>query len=436
MTAGLTGRLTAFVQALRAHGIPVGPGETVDAAAVAELLGLAHREQLRAGLAAALLRGQQQRRVFDATFDLYFPLRVGGVSAEASRDELRERLARALAADDRAALAGLAAEAVGALGRFGNPPGSGGWSASQTLDRLRPQTLLAGLLAERQELRARQQPQFTDRLAADQFRHRIDFFRALVATEARRRAAELAGTDEIARRAVTPSVERTDFLYANHAQLAELRRTVQPLARRLATRLAARRRRAARGSIDLRRTVRRSLGTGGVPLRPAYRQRRPQRPELVLLCDVSNSVAGFSDFTALLVQALRDQFSRVRVFAFVNQLAEVTDGGLDRARMVGLHGYSDYGTALGQFADRHLAAVTPRSTVLVLGDARTNRRDPNLAALARIALRARRVYWLNPEPPSLWNTGDSAAAEYASVVPMHPCRNADQLGRFVERLLP
>jgi uncharacterized protein with von Willebrand factor type A (vWA) domain len=431
---GLPERLTAFVHALRGHGVAVGPGETVDAAAVVEVLGLAHRERLREGLAAALLRGERQRAVFDAAFDLYFPLRVGAPDGPSSVEELRDRLARALAEDDRAALAGLAAEAVQGLGRFGNQPGSGGWSASQTLDRLRPQTLLARVLAG---LRAgRPGEEFTDRLEADEIRRRIDAFREQVATEARRRAAELRGTDEIARRAVTPSVDRTDFLYASQAQLAELRRTVQPLARRLATRLAARRRRAARGRIDLRRTVRRSLGTGGVPLRPAYRQRRPQRPELVLLCDVSNSVSGFTDFTMLLVRALRDQFSRVRVFAFVNRVDEVTDGSLDRARLVGLHGYSDYGSALGEFTERYLDAVTPRTSVLVLGDARNNRRDPNLPALRGIAARARRVYWLNPEPLSLWNTGDSAAAAYGAVVPMRPCRNARQLGEFIERLLP
>ncbi|WP_198042225.1 vWA domain-containing protein [Kitasatospora azatica] len=434
VTGGVPERLTSFVHALRGHGVRVGPGETLDAGAVVAVLGLEHRERLRAGLASALLRGEGQRAVFDATFDLYFPLRVGAPQGESSVAELRERLAEALAANDRAALAGLAAEAVQALGQFGNPPGSGGWSAAQTLDRLRPQTLLARVLAGQRQ--GRSVPEFTDRLEAEEIRRRIGAFRAQVGTEARRRAAELSGTDEIARRAVAPSVDRTDFLFANQAQLAELRRTVQPLARKLATRLAARRRRAARGQIDLRRTLRRSLSTGGVPLRPAYRRRRPQRPELVLLCDVSSSVAGFTDFTMLLVQALRDQFSKVRVFAFVNRTDEVTDGDLARATVTGHHPYSDYGTALGEFTERYLEAVTPRTAVLILGDARNNRRDPNLPALKLIADRARRVYWLNPEPPALWSTGDSAAAEYAGVVTMRPCRNARQLGQFIERLLP
>jgi uncharacterized protein with von Willebrand factor type A (vWA) domain len=303
----------------------------------------------------------------------------------------------------------------------------------------------------RADLRARGTAEgFADRLLDDEIRRRIEAFRGMVAAEARRRVAERRGRDEIARRAVAPSADRVDFLFAGRDQLAELRRAVQPLARKLATRLAARRRRAARGTIDLRRTLRGSLSTGGVPMRPVLRRRRPVRPELVLLCDVSGSVSGFSDFTMLLVQALHDQFSKVRVFAFVNRIDEVT-GLLEHGRadpeglgariraeatLTGWHGSSDYGVSLGEFAERYGAAVGPRSTVFVLGDARTNNLDPNLAAVRRIAGQARRVYWLNPEARSLWGTGDSAAPDYAELVEMHECRTARQLSGLIARLLP
>ncbi|MFE2630346.1 VWA domain-containing protein, partial [Streptomyces sp. NPDC059374] len=293
-------------------------------------------------------------------------------------------------------------------------------------------------------------PGYTDRRLEAEVRRRIDAFRAMVAAEARRRVAERRGRDEIARRGVRPTADRVDFLFAGRDQLAELRRTVQPLARKLATRLAARRRRASRGSIDLRRTLRGSLSTGGVPMRPVLRRRRPARPELVLLCDVSGSVSGFSDFTMLLVQALHEQFSKVRVFAFVNRVDEVT-GLLERgaadpeglaariqgeAGVTGYHGSSDYGMALGEFAERYEEAVGPRTTVFVLGDARTNMSDPGLPAVRRIARRARRVYWLNPEQRSRWGTGDSAAPAYAELVEMHECRTARQLSALVGRLLP
>jgi len=185
-------------------------------------------------------------------------------------------------------------------------------------------------------------------------------------------------------------------------------------------------------------------------MRPVLRRRRPARPELVMLCDVSGSVSGFSDFTMLLMQALHDQFSKVRVFAFVNRIDEVTrllvHGAADpeglgarirtEATLTGWHGSSDYGVALGEFAERYGDAVGPRTTVFVLGDARTNMSDPNLAAVRQTAERARRVYWLNPEPHALWGTGDSAAPEYAELVEMHECRNARQLGALITRLLP
>ncbi|QIY74713.1 VWA domain-containing protein [Streptomyces sp. RLB1-33] len=454
---GVAERLTGLVGALRAHGVRIGTGETVDAAQAVAALGLTDRELLREGLAATLLHGTGQRRVFDPVFDLYFPRLVGAPMSEgqesdalaADREELRDRLAAALAAGDRETLERLAIEAVDGFGGYGSSPGSDGWSSYQTLDRLRPQTLMARV---RDSVRARQDGAagFADRLLEDEIRRRIEMFRALVATEARRRVAERRGRDELARRAVAPTADRVDFLFAGRDRLAELRRTVQPLARKLATRLAARRRRAARGTIDLRRTLRGSLSTGGVPMRPVLRRRRPVRPELVLLCDVSGSVAGFSDFTMLLVQALHDQFSKVRVFAFVNRIDEVTGllvhGAADpeglgarirsEATLTGWHGSSDYGVAFGEFAERYVDAVGPRTTVFVLGDARTNMGDPNLPAVRRFSERARRVYWLNPEPLSQWGTGDSAAPEYAGLVEMHECRNVRQLSGLIGRLLP
>jgi uncharacterized protein with von Willebrand factor type A (vWA) domain len=185
-------------------------------------------------------------------------------------------------------------------------------------------------------------------------------------------------------------------------------------------------------------------------MHPVLRRRRPVRPELVLLCDVSGSVSGFSDFTMLLVQALHDQFSKVRVFAFVNRVDEVTGllvrgaadpghlsaGILSQAAVTGWHGSSDYGAAFGEFTERYADAVGSRTTVFVLGDARTNMSDPNLPAVQHISERARRVYWLNPEARSQWGTGDSAAPDYAALVEMYECRNARQLSALISRLLP
>jgi uncharacterized protein with von Willebrand factor type A (vWA) domain len=458
-TDDLAGRLVEFVGALRSKGVPAGTSETVDAAAVMKVLGLDRRDLLREGLASALVRRGGQRDVFDMTFDLYFPAGTGTPQAvldsdDVDIDDLRDLLAMALADDDSRALEQVAGIAVDLLGQVGEGGSStGGWSAYQTLERMRPQTLLVQALEFRgggqgpgQGLQSAT-PQVTDRLERDEVRRNIDRFRALVASEARRRTAERRGREVVTRHAVRPGSDRIDFLSANRQQLEELRTTVRPLSRKLATRLAARRRRAQRGRIDVRRTLRRSMSTGGVPMKPAFAKPHPARPELVLLCDVSGSVAGFSGFTMLLVQALSDQFSKVRVFAFVNAMDEVTDivkdtsGDLgpriaQEARITKWHTSSDYGEAFGDFAELFMDAVGPRTSVLILGDARNNNQDPNLSALHAIGRHARRIFWLNPEHSMRWGLGDSLAPVYAEVVEMHECCNVDQLSRFITRLLP
>ncbi|HVL82935.1 MAG TPA: VWA domain-containing protein, partial [Pseudonocardia sp.] len=340
-------------------------------------------------------------------------------------------------------------EALSASGAGGQGAGSRpSWSAYQALRALSPETLLARIVADLQRGREPDSP-FADEVLRREIRHRIAAFRKMVTDEVRRRTAEARGRDQVARTAVPKQPEQLEFLSAHAEQLAQLRRIVHPLARRLASRLAVRRRHARRGTLDMRRTLRRSMSTGGVPMRPAYRTRRPGRPELVVLCDVSGSVAGFSHFTLLLVQALREQFSRVRVFAFVEKADEVTHlfapgvelaGVMQRvlreADLVAFDGHSDYGGALGGFAEHWGDAVGPRSSLLVLGDARTNYRDPNLTVLRRLVGQARHAHWLNPEPRGQWGSGDSAALRYADVLPMHECRTAGQLAAVVEALLP
>lgn len=465
---GLPGHLVDFVGALRAHGVAVGPGETVDAAQVLGALDLLHREHLREGLAAALLRRSGQRQAFDTLFELYFPVALGAGSnvVEVPRvddaddgpvdiDALRDILADLLRDGDSAALTEFARAVVDALGRSGaagtGVQGAGtqpSWSAYQALRMLSPETLLARIVADLQA-GSGEQNAFADEVLRREIRDRIAAFRKMITDEVRRRTAEIRGRDRVARTAVPKQAEQVEFLSAYADQLAQLRRTVHPLARRLASRLAVRRKHAKRGQLDMRRTLRRSMSTGGVPMRPAFRTRRPGRPELVVLCDVSGSVAGFSHFTLLLVQALREQFSKVRVFAFVERTDEVThlfapgaelSGVMQRvlreADLVSFDGHSDYGGALGDFAEHWGDAITARSSLLILGDARTNYRDPNLTVLRRLVGQARHAHWLNPEPRRQWGSGDSAALRYADVLPMHECRTAAQLADVVEALLP
>ena len=222
-----------------------------------------------------------------------------------------------------------------------------------------------------------------------------------------------------------------------------------PLARQLGSRLAARRRRHRHGAIDMRKTMRRSMSTGGVPVELVLRKPRPARPELVVLCDVSGSVAGFSHFTLQLVHSLREQFSRVRVFAFVDTTDEVTsffESGSDlgaamsrmvhEAEIVTYDGHSDYGHALSGFADRYAHTLTRTGSLLILGDGRNNYRDPAVDALEFVSERVGHTHWLNPEPKRQWGTGDSMARLYSQYVPMHECRNVEQLTAVVAGLLP
>ncbi|NMH96731.1 vWA domain-containing protein [Pseudonocardia acidicola] len=466
---GLPGHLVDFVAALRRHGVAVGPGETVDAAQVLSVIELLQREQLREGLAAALLRRSGQRQAFDTLFDLYFPAAIGAGTGEVDvpregdsddgpvdLDALRDILADLLRDGDTTALQELARAVVDALGRSG-ASGTGAssagtapsWSAYQALRMLSPETLLARIMRDLKAGTGGEISDFTDEMLRREIRDRIARFRKMITDEVRRRTAETRGREQVAKTAVPKQAEQVEFLSAYADQLAQLRRTVHPLARRLASRLAVRRKHAKRGKLDMRRTLRRSMSTGGVPMRPAFRTRRPGRPELVILCDVSGSVAGFSHFTLLLVQALREQFSKVRVFAFVERADEVThllapraelSGVMSRvlreADLVAFDGHSDYGGSFGSFAEYWGDAVTPRSSLLILGDGRTNYRDPNLVVLRRLVGQARHAHWLNPEPRRQWGSGDSAAMRYADVLPMHECRTAGQLADVVEALLP
>lgn len=449
-------RLVELTGSLREHGVDVGTSDVADAGRVALTLGLTDRRRLRTGLACAMLRRSGDREVFDQLFDLYFPAAPGRrtLAAATSTDQLRDALVRALAADDTVALEALAAAAVDLLGEVANGDERQGYSSAQTIVRLQPQRAIA---AAQQQSRGSgsgqtglngQGEQLSYRFDRDEMRTRVAAFRRHVEAEALRRNTGIRSRERVARFGVSGGIEQRDFLAASTRDLAELRRHIDPLARKLAARMSARRR-SGNGTLDLRRTLRASMATGGVPIDPVYRDRRRHRPDLVVLADMSGSVGGFSTFTMLLMQALHAQFRAVRTYGFVSSSAEITDllritgpgqslSGWARGRPeFTRHGSSSsYGTALRGFAQRELAGIGPRSTVLILGDARTNYGSPGIEHLIAITRRARHSAWLNPEPARLWDTGDSEAARYAAVIDMHECRNLDQLRVFVSRVLP
>jgi uncharacterized protein with von Willebrand factor type A (vWA) domain len=207
--------------------------------------------------------------------------------------------------------------------------------------------------------------------------------------------------------------------------LAQVHRAVAQLKKRIATLGHEQRGRRRSQAVDVRRTMRASLETGGVPLRLKFRPKRPRRPEIYVLCDVSTSVSSASVFFLSVLHALHDSFRKLRSFVFIERISEVTEifeherdfrAISERVSSEGgvadVSGYTDYGRVWLEFLEEIAEELGPRSTVIVLGDARTNGREPHAEVFGRISERAGRTFWLNPEPKLYWNYGDSVMQAY------------------------
>ena len=450
--------LGSFIGELREVGLPVSTAEALDAAAALEVIEIGDRAAVREALAATLVKAPRHRASFDTAFDVFFGLGAGddgfervadgdgsdgAVAAEpaAQVTELLNQLAAALQSGDGEALRRAVEEAVSRLSGFqrGRPVG-GRYYLYRVLQRLEGlEDMLQG---------DDQADGLDGRLRRDEVDALMERLRAALKAEIVRRLVADRGAESVARTLRTPLVEDLDLMHATRSELELIEAAVTPLARKLATRLAHRRRHGSHGRLDLRRTIRRSLAHGGALIDPRFKPPRRSKPELVLLCDVSGSMATFARFTMQLTYAIGNQFSRVRSFAFVDEIDEVTGyfgPGTDfatsisemsqRARVVGYDGHSDYGSVFVSFAERYGSAVTPQSTLIVTGDARNNYRDPAAASLAEIADRARSAVWLNPEARRFWDTGDSIMSLYGAMFDsLHEVRTLRQLEAFVETI--
>jgi len=452
----LVDRVLDLVVALRRAGLPAAQTGAIDAVRVLREIDLSNREQVREALAAVVVSAPSQRATFDELFELYLPAHPGGqgTGADAPVDEAGDpaeetfqEVLDALGAGDAEAIGRAARRAVERHGRVEGRDGRVTYFQYRVMRAVDVPALLAALLEADQDEREEPLSALEERLLRDTFEARVRQLREQIEVAIRQHAVQDRGLEQVAARVVRPPIEERDLFQLNREEREELQTQLRPLARKLATRIAARRRPGRDGRLDIPRTVRRSLLTGGVPFDPAFRPRRPHKPELVLLCDVSGSVASFSRFTLQLVHALQERFVTVRSFAFIDELDEVTrwfaTGDAEEAarrllveaRLVHLDGHSDYGRALSRFHLDHLDAVTPRTSVLVLGDARNNHRQANAWVLGEVQRRARQVYWLNPEPRRFWDTGYSIASSYARHVDaMVEVRNLAQLATFVEEL--
>jgi uncharacterized protein with von Willebrand factor type A (vWA) domain len=436
---GLAPRLVAFCDELRREGLSVGTSEILDAFEALQTVPWTEPADFREALAATVAKSQEDRRAFELLFDRYFfrAAEAEALDREVSEDrryegserldldQLREAIRQAIAEGDDGEMRDLARLAIAAFGRRGEGSGVIGVDVQRIRRTLGLQT----------------QPRpDAEEEALD--RDQVARFERHLRRELERGLIERTGQLPPSR----PLAELDRALPTSPAQdLTAVHRAVTQLKRRLAT-LGHEQRGRRRGAVvDMRRTMRASLETGGVPLRLRYRPRRPRRPEIYVLCDVSTSVTSASVFFLSVLHALHDSFRKLRSFVFIERISEVTEV-FERERdfrviaerisreggVADVSGYTDYGRVWLEFGELIAEDLDPRSTVIVLGDARTNGREPHAEVFARIADHAGRTFWLNPEPRLYWNYGDSVMAAYEPhVTAAFECWTTRHLENFV-----
>jgi uncharacterized protein with von Willebrand factor type A (vWA) domain len=440
------------------------------------------REAFKYALGATMVKNNAHWRSFETVFEVYFSLRgpeykikpgdddaidemwremqeqmrqgdgrggAGGTMDSLTPEEMAQMLMQALMNGDQAMMRALAKQAVQRFAGMepGRPVG-GTYYLYRTLRNLDLDGMLDKLMDASREEVGGELTQLEERLERDEYNDRIEQFKKEIEAEIRRRLVADRGAEAMAKTLRKPLPEDVEFMHASRDEMQNLRKALGPLTRKLAARLARKRRHGRKGPLDFRNTVRHSLSYGGVPAEPKFKYPRPAKPELMVVADISGSVAAFARFTLMLVYAIQNQFSKVRSFVFIDGIDEVTDffrntediqDAIHRvnteADVVWVDGHSDYGHAFEVFWEKYGKGIGPKTTVLLLGDARNNYHASQSWVVKEIRAKARHVYWLNPEPKSYWNTGDSIVGEYGTHTDgVYECRNLRQLEGFVEKL--
>jgi uncharacterized protein with von Willebrand factor type A (vWA) domain len=444
---GLAGSLLSFADDLRSEGLAVGTSEILDAFQALEHVPWTAQEDFKEAMAATLAKSPEDRRVFELVFDRFF---FRAAEAEAARrrisegtgdpedgaaelnlDTLRQQIAAALRDGSDAAMRDLARLAIAAFGQ-----GEGSGVLGVDVQRIRR---ALGLRAEPQPDLPEDDPR-REGIPRDQLRRFEQHLRRELERAMIERTSSLPPKrplNELDRALPTGPIQ----------DLAAVHRVVTQLKRRLATQGQEMRGRKRHAHVDVRRTMRASLETGGVPVKLKFRPQRPRRPEIFVLCDVSTSVTSASTFFLSVLHALHDAFRKLRSFVFIERISEVTEV-FERERdfraaseaiskdagVADISGYTDYGRVWEEFLALIEDELHPRATVIVLGDARTNGRPPRDDVFAAITARAGRTFWLNPEPKLYWNYGDSVIAAYEKHCTVFECWRTDQLEDFVKAL--
>ena len=471
--------LNGFIVELRSAGLPVSLTENLDAVEAVKHIPIEDRETFKYALAGTLVKNHSHWRAFETVFEVYFSLRgaeyelvdgewesddaatqeenqqegqvqgQGGSQEGLTQEQLAEMLFQALAKQDRNLMRTVARQSVQRFAGMepGRPVG-GTYYLYRTLRNLNLEEVLDRLLTNSADSES-DLDFLEERLRKDEYEHRIEELKREIEAEIRRRLVADRGVEAMAKTLRKPLPEDVDFMHASREEMVALRRAIWPLTRKLAVRLARKRRHGRKGPLDFRRTVRHSLSYGGVPAEPKFKYPKPSKPEIMVIADISGSVAAFARFTLHLVYALNNQFSKVRSFVFIDGLDEVTDffENVDditeaihrvntEADVIWVDGHSDYGHAFEIFDERFAKDIGPKTTVIILGDARNNYHASQSWVIKNIENKARKVFWLNPEPKSYWDTGDSIVGEYSDFCNgTFEVRNLKQLEAFVENLV-
>ena len=422
--------LRRFLQVARGAGLRVSAAEGIDAARAVQMIGYADRAILKDSLGLILAKTPDEKAAYDEAFELYFKRDDLGTS---EHDEPQRRSA---------------AQSQGGEGGQGDGSGQGLGQLLEQDDRAALATAMEKAAREsgvenirfftQKNLYARR---ILDRMGLRQVERDMEALRQSGTPEGLGRAQFLEGRVDQLRDSVRDFVERNLLLFAKgetekfreellkSARLSNLERRdldrmrvlVRQMAKKLAARYAKTRRRRLRGQLDIRRTMRRNMGWGGIPFITVWKQKRIEKPRVMVLCDVSGSVAPMSQFLLMFLYALNEALSDIRSFAFAGSMIEVSEilekEPVEQAitkimETIGF-GSSNFGNSFADFEDAWMKDVTNKTTIIVLGDARGNRTDPRTDIVARMSARSKRIIWLNPEYKSAWGTGDSDMYRYA-----------------------
>ena len=466
-------KLVEFANLLRQNGVRVSLAETLDAVAAAEISGLGDRDSFRSALRATMIKRASELPVFEQLFDVYFS-GLGEIIKGASKevqdalsmsdqefqnflddvdqllkdhaDELSE-LAKQLLRNENGQLEKMMREAARAVRMQGIQRTieenyfARALARALGLDKIEQEIKELREQLEKLELgsafRAKMEEYLDRRLKMLE-----DIIRKYVRQEREKR--DLKSREE----ARMNQLADKSFYYLSEEEMAKMREAITRLAQRLKNIIAVRRKRKKKGRFDIKRTLRKNIEYGGVPFKLKFDQRKKEKPQILVMCDVSDSVRNASRFMLQFVYSLQDLYSRVRSFVFVADIGEVTESfrtndikdALDvalKGDVINVYAHSDFGRSFRNFVGDHIGAVNNRTTVIILGDARNNYNLPHDWCLREIRQRARRIIWLNPESRNTWGFGDSEMERYQVHCDLvEECRNLNQLYRVIDQLVP